>query len=82
MHSVDIDTDEIMQKVIRTSFADATLIAVAHRLDTILDFDSIVVVDKGIVIEQDKPQALLSRASAFKTLYDTYSSEKTSDTSS
>lgn len=74
--SVDIDTDKIMQEVIRTSFKDATVIAVAHRLDTILDFDTVLVVDKGVIIERDSPRKLLSQPSAFKTLYDTYDSSK------
>lgn len=74
--SVDVDTDKIMQEVIRTAFAHATIIAVAHRLDTILDFNSVVVVDKGVVVEHGNPQELLGRPSAFKTLYDTYDSSK------
>jgi len=41
--SVDITTDKLMQRVIREEFAGATIIAIAHRLDTILDFDKIAV---------------------------------------
>ncbi|KYK59812.1 hypothetical protein DCS_00946 [Drechmeria coniospora] len=54
--SVDMDTDKIMQQLIRTEFKDSTIIAIAHRLDTILDFDSVVVVDRGVVIERDTPR--------------------------
>jgi ABC-type multidrug transport system fused ATPase/permease subunit len=74
--SVDVDTDKIMQEVIRTAFANATIVAVAHRLDTILDFNSVVVVDKGVVTEHGNPLELLARPSAFKTLYDTYDGAK------
>jgi ABC-type multidrug transport system fused ATPase/permease subunit len=70
--SVDVDTDKILQELIRTSFKDATIIAVAHRLDTILDFDNVALIDKGVVVEYGNPQQLLARPSAFKALYDTY----------
>jgi len=43
---------------------------VAHRLDTILDFDKIVVLDAGRIVECDTPQNLLARESAFKRLYE------------
>lgn len=68
--SVDTKTDELMQKLIRTEFWECTIIAVAHRLDTILDFDKIAVLDAGRLVEYDSPKALLSRRSRFRTLYD------------
>ena len=37
--SVDIETDDIIQNTIRTSFSDCTIITVAHRLQTVLDYD-------------------------------------------
>jgi ATP-binding cassette subfamily C (CFTR/MRP) protein 1 len=67
--SVDSKTDDLMQQVIRQEFADCTIIAVAHRLDTILDFDRIALLSKGELIEFDTPQALLGRPSAFRELY-------------
>lgn len=66
-----------MQKIIREDFGDKTIISVAHRLDTILDFDRIVVLDRGQIVEDGLPSELLSRDSAFKVLYDAYRSEKT-----
>ena len=72
-----IDTDKAMQKIIREDFGDKTIISVAHRLDTILDFDRIVVLDRGQIVEDGLPSELLSRDSAFKVLYDAYRSEKT-----
>jgi ABC-type transport system involved in cytochrome bd biosynthesis fused ATPase/permease subunit len=70
---VDAETDELMQRIIREEFETQTLIVVAHRLNTILDFDRIAVFDEGVLIECDTPAALLSRASAFRDLYDVFS---------
>ena len=67
--SVDGKTDHLMQRVIREEFADATIIAVAHRLDTIMDFDRIALLGGGELKELDTPSALLSRDSMFKELY-------------
>lgn len=74
--SVDNETDKLMQRLIREEFANRTIIAVAHRLDTILDFDRVVVLDKGFVVECESPKALLARQSAFKALYDQYESRR------
>lgn len=67
--SVDHETDALMQKIIRAEFGDCTIIAVAHRLDTILDFDKIALLSKGELLEFDSPQALLGRDSLFRELY-------------
>ena len=48
------------------------MIAVAHRLETILDFDRIIVLDHGRLVEQGSPNQLLTSDSAFKNIYDTY----------
>jgi ATP-binding cassette subfamily C (CFTR/MRP) protein 1 len=59
-----------MQRIIREDFKGKTIIAVAHRLDTILDFDRIVILDRGRVVEQGSPAQLLSeKRSAFRELY-------------
>ncbi|WPG98015.1 hypothetical protein R9X50_00079900 [Acrodontium crateriforme] len=70
--SVDLATDEIMQKIIREEFDDCTIIAVAHRLDTILDFDMIATLEAGRLVEFDTPNALMARDSAFKALYESH----------
>ncbi|KAK1724964.1 P-loop containing nucleoside triphosphate hydrolase protein [Colletotrichum acutatum] len=72
--SVDVDTEKKMMNVIHERFADATIISVPHRLDTVLDFDKIIVLDKGVIVEEGCPAELLSRASAFRTLYETFHS--------
>jgi ABC-type multidrug transport system ATPase subunit len=68
-NSVDTKTDEIMQRVIRQKFSTHTVLAVAHKLDTILDFDRVAVLDGGQLIELDDPYTLLSTTSAFAKLY-------------
>ncbi|KAJ5246170.1 P-loop containing nucleoside triphosphate hydrolase protein [Penicillium chermesinum] len=71
--SVDSDSEKLMQSVIRKHFKDQTIIAIAHKLDTILDYDKIAFMDQGRVIEFDKPQALLSmEKSAFRSLYNSF----------
>ncbi|KAK1624645.1 P-loop containing nucleoside triphosphate hydrolase protein [Colletotrichum phormii] len=70
--SVDVDTEKKMMKIIHERFADATIISVAHRLDTVLDFDKIVILDKGVIVEEGCPAELLGRASAFRALYETF----------
>jgi ATP-binding cassette, subfamily C (CFTR/MRP), member 1 len=67
--SVDMKSDELMQQVIRKEFNDCTIIAVAHRLDTIMDFDRIALLSGGELVEFDTPEALLGRPSAFRELY-------------
>lgn len=59
-----------MQRVIREKFSDHTIIAVAHKLESILDFDKVAVLDEGSLVEFDSPDALLSvPSSAFSKLY-------------
>jgi ATP-binding cassette, subfamily C (CFTR/MRP), member 1 len=59
-----------MQKIIRQKFARHTVIAIAHKLHTILDFDRIAVLEKGSLVEYDQPHNLLSKDSRFKQLYE------------
>ena len=66
-----------MQKIIREDFKGRTIIAVAHRLETILDFDRVVVLDQGLLVEEGLPSQLLQWNSAFKALYDVYRNERT-----
>ncbi|KAE8321596.1 P-loop containing nucleoside triphosphate hydrolase protein [Aspergillus sergii] len=59
--SLDTDTDARVQKVIRESFSDCTVIMVAHRIHTLLDFDRVVILDSGRIIETGHPRELLGR---------------------
>jgi ATP-binding cassette subfamily C (CFTR/MRP) protein 1 len=58
--ALDSDTDAKVQQVLRTSFTDRTIMTIAHRLDTIIDSDRILAMDKGVVAEFDAPLTLLN----------------------
>ena len=53
--SVDHETERVMQEIIRTEFKDYTVVAVSHRLDMIMDFDRVVVMDTGEIVEVGNP---------------------------
>ncbi|KAF7996692.1 hypothetical protein HCN44_002338 [Aphidius gifuensis] len=57
--NVDPRTDELIQKTIRRKFADCTVLTIAHRLNTVMDSDKILVMDAGTVVEFDHPHVLL-----------------------
>jgi ATP-binding cassette, subfamily C (CFTR/MRP), member 1 len=59
--NVDGDTDVMMQRVMREEFKDCTVVVVAHRLDTIMGSDIIVVMEDGCVVEVGPPQDLLKK---------------------
>ncbi|KAI7876125.1 P-loop containing nucleoside triphosphate hydrolase protein [Lichtheimia hyalospora FSU 10163] len=58
--SIDFEMDAKIQQTIHTEFADSTLICIAHRLHTIIDYDRVLVLDQGRVVEFDTPCQLLS----------------------
>lgn len=60
--SVDQDTEVVMQEIIRAEFRSYTIIAVSHRLDMIMDFDRVVVMDTGEIVEVGNPIMLAGEA--------------------
>ncbi|KAI9478028.1 MAG: hypothetical protein EXX96DRAFT_539173 [Benjaminiella poitrasii] len=58
--SVDFDTDCQIQETIRKEFADSTLLCIAHRIRTVIDYDRILVLDQGCVKEFDTPYRLMT----------------------
>ncbi|CAF0941211.1 unnamed protein product [Brachionus calyciflorus] len=58
--SIDHNTDDLIQATIRNQFKDCTVLTIAHRLNTIMDSNRIMVLDKGKIVEFDSPQNLLS----------------------
>lgn len=57
--SVDMRTDAAVQATIRKAFSECTIVTIAHRLQTIIDYDQVIVMDKGRVAEQGSPAQLL-----------------------
>ncbi|MEW5304006.1 MAG: hypothetical protein WDW36_006649 [Sanguina aurantia] len=57
--NVDVETDALIQKTMRGEFLDRTIIAIAHRLHTVIDYDKILVLDAGQVAEFGAPSQLL-----------------------
>ncbi|KAH9148490.1 hypothetical protein AeRB84_008174, partial [Aphanomyces euteiches] len=67
--NIDLETDRLIQQMIKEGFHGVTRLIIAHRLETILDSDRILVLDAGQVKEFDAPATLLAnRESAFAQL--------------
>uniref|UniRef100_A0A7N2LRG5 ABC-type xenobiotic transporter n=1 Tax=Quercus lobata TaxID=97700 RepID=A0A7N2LRG5_QUELO len=67
--AVDVRTDSLIQKTIREEFKSRTMLIIAHRLNTIIDCDRIILLDAGQVLEYDTPEELLSNeGSAFSKM--------------
>ncbi|KAL0104446.1 hypothetical protein PUN28_017289 [Cardiocondyla obscurior] len=62
--AVDLETDDLIQTTIRQEFKDCTVLTIAHRLNTILDSDRVIVLDKGLIVEYDSPEILLRNPSS------------------
>ena len=58
--NIDSGTDMLLQQTLIEQFSEATIITVAHRLDTIIDYDHIIVLNDGKVLECGTPRELLS----------------------
>lgn len=67
---MDHDTDNLLQGAIRLAFADCTMLTVAHRLNTIMDADRVIVMDSGVVVEDAEPASLLERKNVSVIVYD------------
>lgn len=69
--NVDSDTDQLIQETIRQKFDDCTVITIAHRLNTIMDNDKVMVVDEGDIVEYGHPFELIQNKNGlFKHLLD------------
>ncbi|XP_063800164.1 ATP-binding cassette sub-family C member 8 isoform X4 [Pseudophryne corroboree] len=59
--SIDMATENILQKVVMTAFDERTVVTIAHRVHTILNADMVIVMKRGAIMEYDKPELLLER---------------------
>ncbi|XP_050223929.1 ABC transporter C family member 10-like [Mercurialis annua] len=59
--SIDNATDLILQKIIRSEFADCTVITVAHRIPTVMDCTMVLAISDGKLIEYDEPMKLMKK---------------------
>ncbi|XP_060060875.1 ATP-binding cassette sub-family C member 3 [Erinaceus europaeus] len=63
--AIDLETDDLIQATIRTQFEDCTVLTIAHRLNTIMDYNRVLVLDKGTVAEFDSPTNLIAARGIF-----------------
>ena len=63
--NVDMRTDHFIQNCIKTKFRDTTVITIAHRLNTIADYDKVIVMDRGRIVETGSPYELLLKKGMF-----------------
>ncbi|KAJ2067469.1 Canalicular multispecific organic anion transporter 2 [Coemansia sp. S155-1] len=66
--NVDLETDKSIQELISKEFRDCTVLTIAHRLETIMNSDRIIVMDKGTIAEIGTPQELLAKDGMFAQL--------------
>eukprot|EP00102_Acyrthosiphon_pisum_P020986 XP_016658196.1 PREDICTED: multidrug resistance-associated protein 1 isoform X2 [Acyrthosiphon pisum] len=62
--AIDLETDDLIQTTIRSEFKDCTVLTIAHRLNTIMDSDKVIVLDNGFMVEYDSPANLLQEKSS------------------
>ncbi|XP_061171411.1 ATP-binding cassette sub-family C member 5-like [Saccostrea echinata] len=69
--AIDTETDALVQTTIKEAFSDCTMLIIAHRLNTVLSCNRILVMEEGKVVEFDTPGKLMSNPkSKFKTMLD------------
>ncbi|KAK4750606.1 hypothetical protein SAY87_004088 [Trapa incisa] len=80
--SVDTATDNLIQQTLREHFSTCTVITIAHRITSILDSDSVLLLDHGLVCEQGPPKILLqNKSSSFSQLVAEYTMRSDSSSS-
>lgn len=60
--NIDVETDHHIQESIRANCAHVTVLTIAHRVQTIIDSDRVLVMENGHIVEFDTPARLISNA--------------------
>lgn len=60
-----MQTDNFIQNCIKTRFKESTVITIAHRLNTIADYDQVIVMDRGRIVEKGSPWQLIQKDDLF-----------------
>lgn len=63
--NIDVKTESVIYKAMNEAFKDSTVITVAHRLNTVINSDRILVLEGGLLKEYDNPQVLLKNPNSF-----------------
>lgn len=63
--NVDMQTDSLIQSIIKNNFKETTVITIAHRLNTIADYDKVLVMERGKLVEEGAPFELILKKGAF-----------------
>ena len=58
--AIDTQTDTLVQRTLLDAFKDCTILTIAHRLNTVIQCDRILVLQDGVVVEFDEPLVLLA----------------------
>ncbi|EFY96044.2 multidrug resistance protein 1 [Metarhizium robertsii ARSEF 23] len=66
--AVDMATDTILQQILRKAFSQCTVIVIAHRLSTVIDFDELLVLDGGRIVERGRPIDLSRQSGPLREL--------------
>ena len=69
IRSVDRETDNLVQSIIREEFGKCALLTIAHRVHTVQDYDQVIVMADGEMLESGDPHELLARDSHFAALW-------------
>lgn len=62
--SVDHNTERLMQRVIAAEFKSYTVVAISHHLEMIMEFDTVIIMDTGRIVEVGNPRVLASKGTA------------------
>ena len=66
--SIDLKADQLIQELIKTEFKDTTVLTIAHRLNTIIEYDKLIVLENGKKVEEGSPKDLLESPGYFYDL--------------